>query len=126
MRGDRASSFARSRPRARPFARSRAFAVEGVAVESITGRRRVRRSRAVAPGDGMPRGIVEYLAVCVNSDGGGGGGSRISNRPRGPWGEGHGVGWCVRETCVHHTYIDPKVSITCKVNNLFVKFNDGS
>ena len=45
----------------------------------------MRRSRAVAPGDGMPRGIVEYLAVCVNSDGGGGGGleSRIDPAARG-------------------------------------------
>ena len=33
----------------------------------------------------MPRGIVEYLAVCVNSDGGGGGGleSRIDPAARG-------------------------------------------
>ena len=81
MRGDRASSFARSRPRARPLVRSRAFAVE-----SITGRR--VRSRVVECGDRgpsrpvmrCPRGIVEYLAVCVNSDGGG---SRIDPAARG-------------------------------------------
>ena len=101
MRGDRASSFARSRPRARPFARSRAFAVEGVAVESITGRRRVRRSRAVAPGDGMPRGIVEYLAVCVNSDGG------VSNLESTPRPVGRGA-WCwmvcTRNVCASYVY----------------------
>ena len=109
--------------RARPLVRSRAFAVEGFAVDHRTtrslARRRVRRSTS-HPVMGCPRGIVEYLTVCLNSDG------WFSDRPRGPWGEGHGCACYVRETCVHHTYIDPKVSITCKVNNLFVKLNDGS